>query len=142
MPAVGIQHLDLAVADVDRSLGFYDLVLGPLGLQEYARFQTYRGTEEVVYLQFGHSWIGIRPADGGTFGHYDVGLEHLAFQVDSREEVDDAHQRCRAAGAPIQTPPEVHYAYAGEDYYSFFAFDPDGIRIEVVCDRNHGRGWQ
>jgi catechol 2,3-dioxygenase-like lactoylglutathione lyase family enzyme len=141
MPAVGIQHLDLAVADVDRSLGFYDEILGPLGLREYARFQTYRGTEEVVYLQFGHSWIGIRPADGGTFGHYDVGLEHLAFQVDSREEVDQAHERCRAAGARIQTPPEVHYAYAGEDYYSFFAFDPDGIRIEVVCDRNHGRDW-
>lgn len=22
-----------------------------------------------------------------------------------------------------------------EDYYAFFAFDPDGIRVEVVCDR-------
>jgi catechol 2,3-dioxygenase-like lactoylglutathione lyase family enzyme len=137
MPGVGIQHLDLAVADVDRSLAFYDAVLGPLGLEEYARFQTYRGTEEVVYLRFGHSWIGIRPADGGAYAHYEVGLEHLAFQVDTREEVDAAEERCRAAGARIQTPPEEHYAYAGEDYYSFFAFDPDGIRIEVVCDRHH-----
>ncbi len=139
MPGVGIQHIDLAVADVDRSLAFYDAVLGPLGLEEYARFQTYRGTEEVVYLQFGHSWIGIRPADGGAHTDYGVGLEHVAFQVDTREEVDLAHGRCVAAGAPIQTPPEEHYAYAGEDYYSFFAFDPDGIRIEVVCDRHHPR---
>ena len=131
MAGVGIQHLDLAVSDVARSLAFYDEVLGPLGLSEYARFQTYRGTEEVVYLQFGHSWIGIRPADGGAFGHYEVGLEHLAFQV------DEAHERCRSAGARIESPPEEHYAYAGEDYYSFFAFDPDGIRIEVVCDRRH-----
>jgi hypothetical protein len=24
---------------------------------------------------------------------------------------------------------------AEEDYYAFFASDPDGIRVEVVCDR-------
>lgn len=135
MPGVGIQHLDLAVADVDRSLAFYDAVLGPLGLEEYGRGETYRGTEEVVYLQFGHSWIGFRPADGGSYKHYEVGIEHFAFQVDTREEVDAAHERCVAAGARIESPPEEHYAYTDEDYYSFFAFDPDGIRIEVVCDR-------
>lgn len=137
MPARGIQHIDLAVADVERTLTFYDALLGPLGLNEYARFQTYRGTEEVVYLEFGRSWFGVRPADGGTYRHYDVGLEHIAFQVDTREEVDEAHQRCVAAGVRIESPPEEHYAYAGEDYYSFFAFDPDGFRIEVVCDRRH-----
>ena len=137
MPGVGIQHMDLAVSDVDRSLAFYDAVLGPLGLSEYARFDSYRGTEQVVYLQFGHSWIGVRPADGGAYRHYEVGLEHLAFQVDTREEVDEAHQRCVDAGARIESPPEEHYAYAGEDYYAFFAFDPDGIRIEVLCDRRH-----
>ena len=135
MPGVGIQHLDLAVADVDRSLAFYIELLGPLGLQEYARFETYRGTEEVVYLQFGRSWLGIRPADGETYEHYGVGLEHLGFQVDTREEVDAAFERCKGTGARVQSPPEEHYLDAGEDYYAFFAFDPDGIRIEVLCDR-------
>lgn len=137
MPGVGIQHLDLAVADVDRSLAFYDALLGPLGLKEYARFETYRRTEEVVYLRFGRSWLGIRPADGGAYVHYEVGLEHLAFQVDTREEVDEAFDRCKGVGARIESSPEEHYTYAGEDYYSFFAFDPDEIRIEVVCDRRH-----
>jgi catechol 2,3-dioxygenase-like lactoylglutathione lyase family enzyme len=33
----GIQHIDLAVADVDRSLAFYGELLGPLGLTEYDR---------------------------------------------------------------------------------------------------------
>ena len=67
--------MDLAVLDVDRSLAFYDAVLGPLGLSEYARFDSYRGTEQVVYLQFGHSWIGIRPAMAAHH-HYEVGIEH------------------------------------------------------------------
>jgi glyoxylase I family protein len=139
MPGRGIQHVDLAVADVDRTLSFYRVLLGPLGLAEYARLRSYRGTEEIVYLTFGRSFLGIRPADGGTYRHYDVGLEHLAFQVDTREEVDDAHSRCAAAGGKIESSPQEHYVERGEeDYYSFFAFDPDGIRIEVVCDRKHG----
>jgi hypothetical protein len=31
----------------------------------------------------------------------------------------------------IQSPPERHYVEDETDYYAFFAFDPDGIRIEV-----------
>lgn len=120
MPARGIQHLDLAVTDVERSLAFYRELLGPLGLEDFLRLQTYRGTEEVLYLRFGSSYLGIRPADGGAYRHYAPGIEHLAFQVDSRQEVDEAHG---------------HYAYLDEqDYYAFFAFDPDGIRVEVCYD--------
>lgn len=136
MPGRKIQHVDLAVADVERSLGFYRMLLEPLGLTEYDRGPTYRGTEEVIYLRFGRSFLGLRPADGGSYRHYDVGIEHLAFQVDTHEEVVEAHERCVSAGASIHSPPEEHYVDSDqEDYYSFFAFDPDGIRVEVVCDR-------
>ena len=127
----------LAVADVERSLSFYRALLEPLGLTEYSRVLSYRGTEEIIYLQFGRSLLGLRPADGGSYRHYDVGLEHLAFQVDTRDEVDEAHERCVSSGATIESPPQEHYvASPEEDYYAFFAFDPDGIRVEVLCDRN------
>lgn len=132
MPVKGIQHLDLAVGDVERSLAFYLALLAPLGVRERYRVPTYRGTEEVVYLECGVQGFGLRPADGGEFRHYDVGIEHLAFEVDSRDEVDDTYQRCLAAGGGIQAPPEEHYV-DDEDYYAFFAFDPDGIRVEVFC---------
>ena len=74
MPGRAIQHIDLAVANVERSLDFYRTLLEPLGLTEYDRATTYRGTEEVVYLQFGRSFLGLRAADGGSYRHYDVGL--------------------------------------------------------------------
>ena len=136
MPGRGIQHIDLAVSDVERSLEFYRALLEPLGLTEYDRTPSYRGTEEITYMRFGRSFLGIRPADGGTYRHYDVGLEHMAFQVDTRLEVDEAHERCLLAGGRIESPPQEHYINSErEDYYAFFAFDPDGIRIEVVCDR-------
>jgi catechol 2,3-dioxygenase-like lactoylglutathione lyase family enzyme len=133
MPARGIHHVDLAVADVDRSLAFYTDLLGPLGLEEYVRVPSYRGSEEIVYLRYGGQLLGLRPADGGTYRHYDVRLEHLAFAVDERAEVDAAYERCLAAGGRSESPPQIHYEGSESEvnYYAFFAFDPDGFRIEV-----------
>jgi catechol 2,3-dioxygenase-like lactoylglutathione lyase family enzyme len=138
MPIRGVDHIDLAVTDVDRSLAFYLGMLGPIGLAVEGRFQTYRGTEEVVYLGFGHQHVrgtepetrlGLRKADGGEHRYYDVGIEHLAFAVDARSEVDDAYQRCLGMEARIHCPPEDEGDMPG--YYAFFVFDPDGIRVEV-----------
>jgi catechol 2,3-dioxygenase-like lactoylglutathione lyase family enzyme len=131
MPAKGIHHIDLAVSDVDESLAFYLDLLGPLGWAEEVRYPTYRGTEEVVYLRepATGAMLGLRPADGGAHQYYEVGIEHLAFEVDSRDEVDAAHERCVRRGASIHFPPEEDRDVDG--YYAVFVFDPDGIRIEV-----------
>jgi catechol 2,3-dioxygenase-like lactoylglutathione lyase family enzyme len=131
MPARSIHHIDLTVADVERSLAFYNAVLGPLGLEEEIRHPSYRGTEEVVVLRFGAGFLGFRPADGGEHRYYDVGLEHIAFEVDRRDEVDATYERCVATGARIHHPPEPDSQ--DETYYAFFAFDPDGLRVEVFC---------
>lgn len=142
MPARGIQHVDLCVSDVERSLAFYLELLRPLGLREDIRIESYRGTEEVVYLLFGEQNLGLRPADGGEHHYYGVGIEHLAFEVDTREEVDAAYERAQALGARIHYPPEEDENLDG--YYALFVFDPDGIRIEVFCAKQaegEGSRW-
>jgi glyoxylase I family protein len=131
VPARRIHHVDLAVADVGRSLAFYLDLLGPLGWGDSVRYPTYRGTEEVVYLKdpVSGAMFGLRPADGGEHSYYGVGIEHLAFEVDGREEVDAAYSRCLAREASLHFPPEDDRDVEG--YYAFFVFDPDGIRVEV-----------
>jgi catechol 2,3-dioxygenase-like lactoylglutathione lyase family enzyme len=129
VPGRGIQHVDLCVADVARSLAFYTELLGPLGLEEDVRVESYRGSEEVVYLKFGEQDLGFRPADGGELRYYEIGVEHIAFEVDTREEVDAAFERAQALGARIHFPPEEDDDL--DEYYAFFVFDPDGIRVEV-----------
>ena len=130
MPVRGIHHVDLAVADVERSLAFYLALLGPLGVVEDARYPSYRGTEEVVYLRIGPQLLGLRPADGGEHRYHEVGLEHLAVTVDTRDELDHAYERCVALGAHVHFPPQEDRDVPG--YWAFFVFDPDGFRIEVV----------
>jgi catechol 2,3-dioxygenase-like lactoylglutathione lyase family enzyme len=90
-----------------------------------------------VYLSFADEYLGLRPADGGEHRYYGVGLEHLAFEVDDRAEVDDAHRRCLEIGAEVHHPPENDADEEG--YYALFVFDPDGFRIEVFSwDRPPG----
>jgi catechol 2,3-dioxygenase-like lactoylglutathione lyase family enzyme len=130
LPIRGLDHVDLAVRDVERSLAFYLGVFGPLGAYEALRFPTYRGTEEVVYLAFGGQFLGFRLADGGEHRYYEVGLEHLAVTVDSRSEVDEAYARCLELGARVHFPPDHDSDIPG--YWEMFVFDPDGLRIEVA----------
>ena len=92
-------------------------------------YPSYRRTEEVVYFRFGQQYLGLRPADGGTHHYYDVGIEHLAFFVDTRQEVDDAYKRCLEMGANVHYPPELDRDIT--DYYAR-CVDPDGIRVEVA----------
>jgi hypothetical protein len=73
-------------------------------------------------------FLGLRPAERGEHRCYDVGLEHVAFYVDTRAEVDEAYERCLEAGAAVHYPPEQDCDLP--DYSELFVFDPDGIRME------------
>ena len=131
MPVRGLHHLDLAVADVDRSLEFYLALLGPLGVCEYERYPTYRGTEEVVCLAVGDQFLSFRQASGGEHRYYDVGIEHFALSVDCHEELQEVYRRALGIGAKIHFPPEEDRDIPG--YWGLFIFDPDGLRLELVC---------
>lgn len=131
MPITELNHVDLAVSDLERSLAFYLDVLGPLGAGIDARYPSYRGTEEVVYLTLGATTtMGLRKADGGSHAYYAVGIEHFAVFVDRREEVDETYARLQEMGARIHFPPEPDNDLPG--YWAVFFFDPDGMRVEVA----------
>jgi lactoylglutathione lyase len=56
-----------------------------------------------------------------------LGLIHLAFGVDSMEEVDRKAEKMRADGLPIPSGPRR----TGDGYYEFETMDPDGNRLEI-----------
>jgi len=82
-----------------------------------------------VYLRLGRQYLGLRQADGGEHRYYEVGMEHLAVFVESRDEVDRTYERCLELGAEIHFPPQEDRDEPG--YWAVFFFDPDGLRIEV-----------
>lgn len=57
------------------------------------------------------------------------GLIHLAFGVNTREEVDAKANELSAAGFPVLSGPRQ----TGDGYYEFETLDPDNNRLEVTA---------
>ena len=135
---LGLGHVDLVCRDLSRSLGFYAAVFGPLGLEEPVLFEGERG-ESIHYLRFpgrGSGSLGLRQAlVEQVFELYAPGLHHIAFAVETRDEVDSVYGAAVEVGANVLHPPRFFAQYhAG--YYATFFTDPDGFRLEVAASRD------
>ena len=112
----GIDHLDLVVTDLERSLAFYRGLLAPLGYVRQSRIAGERG-ECVTYLgrADGGGSIGLRErqsdADGTPYDRYAVGVHHVAFAASSRAAVDECARWLAEQAMTIESVPE-EYGYA------------------------------
>jgi glyoxylase I family protein len=128
-----VDHVDLVVSSIQRSLPFYRGLLGPLGWVVVVQQEGERG-EPIHYLG-GPDWagsLGLRERQSGEAppDRYAVGLHHVALGAPSRKAVDEAARWLRDRGAEIEGGPgERHYT---PGYYAVFFYDPDGIKLEIV----------
>jgi glyoxylase I family protein len=129
---MSMQHVDLVVSSIERSLPFYRDLLAPLGFHRIGEVEGERG-ETIWYLSGAASALGLREAQTPSEGPYDryrVGLHHLAFEARSRGAVNERAGWLRDQGAEIESGPE-EYAYL-PGYYAVFFYDPDGMKLEIV----------
>jgi glyoxylase I family protein len=132
----GVDHLDLVVSDLERSLDFYRGLLGPLGYTRLSEIKGERG-ERVVYIgtESGpEASVSLRErlshGRETPYDRYDLGLHHLAFAAPDRQAVDARGDWAREQGAEIESGPK-DYEYT-EGYYALFLHDPDGLKLEIV----------
>jgi catechol 2,3-dioxygenase-like lactoylglutathione lyase family enzyme len=130
----GIDHLDLVVSDLERSLAFYTELLEPLGFTRTSEIAGERG-ERVVYIGGAEgASVSLRERQSDAhptpYDRYGVGIHHLAFAARDREQVDERAEWLRGSGAEIESEP-AEYDYT-PGYYAVFLHDPDGIKLEIV----------
>ena len=119
-----LDHVTIAVSDIERSKAFYDQALRPLGIERlYAEGNTATGygTNRKAFF-----WIGLRSAAQTSV--------HVAFTAQDRETIDQFSKVALAAGGKDNGQPGLRPHYH-ENYYGAFVFDPDGHNIEAVCHR-------
>ena len=58
-------------------------------------------------------------------------LHHLAFHVETKEEVDILYQKILEIPTAIVQPTQYYIEYC-KDYYAFFFKDSEGIEYEIV----------
>ncbi len=124
-----IDHIGLAVSNLDRSRRFYEAALAPLGitlLMTATPEQTEAGNTVLGFGRDGKPFFWI--ADEERVGQG----THVAFAVDTRAEVDAFHAAALAAGGRDHGAPGLRPHY-GPDYYAAFVLDRDGVNVEAVC---------
>jgi len=125
-----IHHIELYVSDLEQSMEFWSWFLSDLGYVLYQKWDkgiSYKLEESYfVFVQTEERFMEI------PYHRCGVGLNHLAFHAESREEVDEMTEKLIHRGINILY--EDRYPFAGgEDYYAVFFEDPDRIKVEFVA---------
>jgi glyoxylase I family protein len=120
-----ITHVALTVTDLDRSVPWYQRLFGsdPVLDEDTGPFR------HVVFL-LGSTLVGLHqfpdPA-GGTFDERAPGLDHLAFGVRDRSELEGWATRLEELGIAHGGIVDAHYG-------SGLSFrDPDGLALELFA---------
>ena len=120
-----IDHISIAVADLERARAFYDAVLAPLG---YSRLTNddhssgYGNERDEFTINAGDAPKGTSPQG------------HIAFTAPGRSAVHEFYEIALKNGAGDNGAPGIRAQYH-ENYYAAFVIDPDGHKIEAVCYR-------
>ena len=124
-------HVTVGTNDFDRALAFYDAVLPTVGLAR--RFYE---------PEFG--WVGYALPLDGKQAMFFVGLPYdgeaatvgngvtVAFNADTRAQVDAFHAAALAAGGTDEGEPGLRPHYH-PNYYGAYVRDLDGHKLCCVC---------
>lgn len=124
-----IDHINIGVSDLDRSVAFYNAALEPLGMRLFFQppaEQTVSGTRMAGY-GLSHDRPTFWLVDDQTVG----GHTHVALAARTRDQVDAFHKAALAAGGRDNGAPGLRWYHP--HYYGAFVLDPDGINLEAVC---------
>jgi len=113
---LGIRHVALKVADVERSERFYVDVLG-------YRVE-WRPDPDNVYLTRDGDNLALHKDAGGAGGP----LDHFGIMLKRADDVDAWAAHLKAHGVALVKEPKTHRDGAR----SFYTRDPDGVTIQFI----------
>ncbi|MFE5331908.1 VOC family protein [Embleya sp. NPDC056575] len=126
MAVTGMNHAVLYVRDAHKTARFYNEVLdfvtvidGPPGSYVFMRAPASKNHHDIAFFTIGAE------AGQSQAGRRTVGMYHIAWEVPTLDDLDEARQRLATAGALIGASD--HGANK-----SLYAKDPDGLEFEVM----------
>jgi catechol 2,3-dioxygenase-like lactoylglutathione lyase family enzyme len=118
-----IDHVSVAVCSLDKSVRFYEAVLGTLGYEKLVVRERTVGFGK-RYAEF---WLNLRAEVAVSDG------AHVCLRAKSAEQVEAFFRAALANGGGDDGAPGAReHDGEGQAYYAAFVRDPDGNRIEAV----------
>jgi catechol 2,3-dioxygenase-like lactoylglutathione lyase family enzyme len=123
--ARGVHHIALLASNVERTVRFYQDVLG-FPLTDIFENRDYQGSNH-FFFDLGHgnllAFFDFPGLDLGPYAEVLGGLHHIAISVEP-DQWHQARERLAEAGVPYQL----------ESGTSIYFRDPDGARLELIAD--------
>lgn len=130
-----VHHVRLTVTDIVRSREFYDSVFGWPVMLEVPDDADAETREKLWFLfggliyRTGDLLVGLRPVADDIFDEDRAGLDHVAFRLSSRDELD-------AAAAHLDDLGIVHGPIKDIGISHILEFrDPDNIALELIAPK-------
>jgi glyoxylase I family protein len=130
-----IAHVRLTVTDIERSRQFYEGVFGWPVLVELPPGADPATREALAFLyggviyDLGGALIGLRPVGADRFDEDRTGLDHLAFRLPGKAELDAAAEHLDALGIAHEPVKDIGPLYVLEFR------DPDNIALELTASK-------
>jgi len=129
-----LEHVAIWARDLEGMKEFYCSFLNGQAGEKYesesefhARFKSYFVSfGEGCRLELMHMPTILEGINAG--GHEAIGLTHIAFTVNTVEEVDVLAKKAHDLGYPVVLEPHQ----TGDGYYETCILDPEGNRVEVT----------
>lgn len=121
-------HIGLNVTELERSIRFYTEVLG-------FTLRTHSDDPDKKFALLGdktQNLVTLWQQSEGTFSTELPGLHHLAFEVESVEDVKKLEDRLKAYGTAFIYEGMVAHS-DGADSGGIYFTDPDGLRLEIYA---------
>ena len=124
-----LDHVSIAVPDIDSARQFYDAVMKALGAEK-----VYDHSDALGYgtrcnaQETGHSYLAVYASPAASLD----ARRHWCFKATSRAAVRAFHAAGLACGGRDDGAPGLRPQYHAS-YYGAFLLDPGGNRIEAVC---------
>lgn len=125
-----VHHIELYVSNLEKSKEFWTWLLSELGYEPFQKwdkgFSWKLGDTYIVFVQVEERYNDI------SYHRCRVGLNHLAFHLDTKEEVNQITEKLISKNVQILYKDRHPFA-GGPDYYAVFFEDPDRIKVELVA---------
>ena len=120
-----IEHFGIGVPDVEAAKEYYNELMPMVGYQPcfgngYCP-NDWQGAQLFLY-----------ETEQDRYSRHQPGFHHIAFLVQSRNDVHRVHDWVTARGDHVLHAPRP-FPQFGDHCYATYFLDPHGLKLEVVC---------
>ena len=127
----GAHHIGLTVSKLEESAAFFTSLLGWKEVNRNEEYPAIFVSDGSIMITL---WATTKEKPSIKFNkNSNIGLHHVAFRIESENDLNTLYERLKSNGISIEFAPELLRQGPAKH---MMCFDPSGIRIEFIWPGN------